>query len=171
MRNGSAQSSARRGGPANLSGNTVISIIDCLRVRDKHSAPASPEGAAYEIQRSRRYPRPEPGQYFSQGACCNFESGWKGDPLCLIENERHTDFIGAVRFGCDYAGIAFDRQGKQEDPAARRAREAEQERQRAEREAALRRLTSIWKATRVRGGVREGRRRAYRPPSADGSCL
>jgi putative DNA primase/helicase len=70
-----------------------------------------------------------------QGACCNFESGWKGDPLCLIENERHTDFIGAVRFGCDYAGIAFDRQGKQEDPAARRAREAEQERQRAEREA------------------------------------
>jgi putative DNA primase/helicase len=62
-----------------------------------------------------------------QGACCNFESGWKGDPLCLIENERHTDFIGAVRFGCDYAGIAFDRQGKQEDPAARR--------QRAEREA------------------------------------
>jgi putative DNA primase/helicase len=70
-----------------------------------------------------------------QGACCNFESGWKGDPLRLIENERHTDFIGAVKYGCDYVGIAFDRQGTQEDPAARRAREAEQARQRAERDA------------------------------------
>jgi phage/plasmid primase-like uncharacterized protein len=70
-----------------------------------------------------------------QGACCNFESGWKGDPLRLIENERHTDFIGAVKYGCDYVGITFDRQGTQEDPAARRAREAEQARQRAERDA------------------------------------
>jgi hypothetical protein len=43
-----------------------------------------------------------------QGACCNFDSGWKGDPLRLIENERHTDFIGAVKYGCDYVGIAFD---------------------------------------------------------------
>jgi putative DNA primase/helicase len=70
-----------------------------------------------------------------QGTCSDFETGWVGDPIRLIEREEHTDFIGAVKYGCDYAGIPFDRHGKQEDPAARIAREAEQERQRAEREA------------------------------------
>jgi putative DNA primase/helicase len=70
-----------------------------------------------------------------QGTCSDFETGWKGDPLAVIMREQHTDFIGAVRFGCDFVGITFDRQGKQEDPAARRAREAEQARQHAERDA------------------------------------
>ena len=65
----------------------------------------------------------------------DFETGWKGDPSASLNESVHTDFIGAVKYGCDYAGIAFDRQGKQEDPAARRAREAEQARQRAKREA------------------------------------
>jgi putative DNA primase/helicase len=70
-----------------------------------------------------------------QGTCSDFETGWKGDPLAVIMREQHTDFIGAVKFGCDFVGITFDRQGKQEDPAARRVREAEQARHRAEREA------------------------------------
>jgi putative DNA primase/helicase len=70
-----------------------------------------------------------------QGTCSDFETGWVGDPIRLIEREVHTDFIGAVKYGCDYAGIAFDRHGRQEDPAARRAREADQECQRAKKEA------------------------------------
>ena len=70
-----------------------------------------------------------------QGTCSDFETGWVGDPIRLIEREVHTDFIGAIKYGCDYAGIAFDRQGTQEDRATRRAREAEQARRRAKREA------------------------------------
>ena len=69
------------------------------------------------------------------GACADFESCLKGDALSLIMWERHCDFIAAVRFAYDFVGIAFDRQGKPEDQAKRAAREAEQARMRAEREA------------------------------------
>jgi hypothetical protein len=67
-----------------------------------------------------------------QGACCDFEGGWSGDPLALIMRERRTDFPGAVAYGCQFAGIAFDGKGKQEDPTEWAARDAERKRKRAE---------------------------------------
>ena len=67
-----------------------------------------------------------------QGACCDFEGGWKGDPLALIMRERRTDFQGAIEYGCQFVGIAFDGKSKPEDPAERAARDAERERKRAE---------------------------------------
>ena len=67
-----------------------------------------------------------------QGACCDFEGGWKGDPLALIMRERRTDFQGAIEYGCQFVGIAFDGKSKPEDPAERAARYAERERKRAE---------------------------------------
>jgi hypothetical protein len=70
-----------------------------------------------------------------QGACADFDGTWKGDPLALIMRAQHCDFIAAVKFGCDFVGIQFDREGCQEDPARRAAHDAEQERLRAEREA------------------------------------
>ena len=76
-----------------------------------------------------------------QGACCDFEGGWKGDPLALIMRERCTDFQGAIEYGCQFVGIAFDGKSKPEDPAQRAARDAERERKRVERRAWSRRPT------------------------------
>jgi hypothetical protein len=70
-----------------------------------------------------------------QGACADFEGEWKGDPLALIMRERHCDFTAAVKFGCDFVGIQFDREGCQEDPASRAAREAERDQRQADRDA------------------------------------
>jgi Toprim domain len=67
-----------------------------------------------------------------QGACCDFEGGWKGDPLALIMRERRTDFQRAVEYGCQFVGIAFDAKSRAADPAERAARDAARERKRAE---------------------------------------
>jgi hypothetical protein len=67
-----------------------------------------------------------------QGACCDFEGGWKGDPLALIMRERRIDFQGAIEYGCQFVGIAFNGKSKPEDPAELAARDAERERKRAE---------------------------------------
>ena len=70
-----------------------------------------------------------------QGACADFDGEWKGDPLALIMRERRCDFIGAVQYGCSFAGLAFDGQATPEDPSIRAEREAERAKQKAEREA------------------------------------
>ena len=49
--------------------------------------------------------------------------------------EKHCDFIGAVKFGCQFVGIAFDQDGRQEDPDVRAAREAKQQADRNRKQA------------------------------------
>jgi hypothetical protein len=75
-----------------------------------------------------------PGYRFwiKAGCLCDFEGGWKGDPLALIMRERRTDFQGAIDYGCQFVGIPFDGKSKPEDAAERATRDAERERKRAE---------------------------------------
>src|SRR5580704_6847285 len=62
-----------------------------------------------------------------QGGWADFTGTGTGDPLDLIMREKHCDFIGAAKFGCQFVGIAFDQDGRQEDPDVRAAREAQQQ--------------------------------------------
>ena len=71
-----------------------------------------------------------------RGACADFESDWKGDPLALIQRVRGCDFNDAVLWGAGWAGIDTEgREAKPEDPGAKRAREAARELKRIEDEA------------------------------------
>src|ERR1700733_99830 len=42
-----------------------------------------------------------------QGAWSDFTGTGKGDPLKLIEHAKRCDFIEAMKFGCQFVGIAF----------------------------------------------------------------
>ena len=85
-----------------------------------------------------------------KGACVNYETGWTGDPLDLIRDQRRVDFIEAVKFGCRFVGIKIDAQPAPEDPEA--ARKRQQKRIEEEAEAAadeanrIRIANQLWKA-------------------------
>ena len=66
---------------------------------------------------------------------------WAGDALKAIQTTQHYDFIGAVKFACDFCSIAFYENGygpaaPPPDPAIKAAREAEEAERRAKQEAA-----------------------------------
>jgi hypothetical protein len=67
----------------------------------------------------------------ARGACADFESDWKGDPLGLIQRERGCGFIDAVLWGAAWAGIDTEgRQAGPEDHGAKRARVVAREQRR-----------------------------------------
>jgi hypothetical protein len=73
----------------------------------------------------------------ARGACADFESDWKGDPLALIQRVRGGDFTDTVIWAANWAGIdTGDRQAKPEDLTAKRARDAAREQKRIQDEAA-----------------------------------
>ncbi len=70
-----------------------------------------------------------------QGSCVDFRDGWTGDPIKFVQRELHCDFIAAIKYGCDRAGIAFDQTGKMETADERAEREEKRRQEQAERDA------------------------------------
>lgn len=72
----------------------------------------------------------------NKGACADFESGWKGDPLALVMHARDCGFTDAVLWGATWAGIDSNgRRAAPDDLSARQAGTADRERKRTANEA------------------------------------